>query len=93
MQMGQDALTDVNKKHRTSWTFDQLFDGLTNLNAGIRFFEIQFKRMNRDSFATLRAYNCGEAGAKQNRNCGKKYAEQVLDKAVFIKQANILGTT
>ena len=87
MQVKPEAKQDVNNAFADSNYFDsELFNPQTNIKVGVRFLELTFRRMNFDTFETLRAYNCGIAGALGNKNCGVNYANEVLDKAVILSK-------
>ena len=90
MQITEAALSDVNRISNTKYNFNELFIGSINIEVGIRFFELQFKRMNNDTFEALRAFNAGETGARNNKNLSKLYAETVLERAVFIKENGLI---
>ena len=87
MQIKPEAKQDVNNAFADSNYFDsELFNPQINIKVGVRFLELLFRRMNFDTFETLRAYNCGVSGALGNKNCGVNYANEVLDKAVILSQ-------
>lgn len=77
MQLTRGALSDVNARFKTTYTFDQLFTPETNIAVGAAYLSILFKQTGNWNDAT-RCYNVGFGNWTKNRQAGQEYLNRVL---------------
>jgi len=77
MQITRDAVNDLVINGRARAIPSRfLYDPDVNIMLGSKFLALQIERMG-NTFDGVRAYNCGEAGARRSSDCGRLYSSRV----------------
>lgn len=89
-QITQVALSDVNLSFGTRFVLAEMKDAKKNLFVASKLTELLRKRGANDVVLFLQAWNCGLEGARKNKQCGREFANRILDDMRLINQFGII---